>query len=359
MPRKPVQRLHSARSLKRAQYDSMCVRAALVARQLPTTSFPGQVVFSSGHPGQPLAFTQLSSYGATYGGFGLVKTSRRTWQVLRRSEIPVPQSQAFAPGAQASAAAYAQKVGFPAVVSSLSGVHRHTAYDPESLEEAFAAVAERVGDQVLIHSTVPGELLRFMVLGEQVLAVTCQGYRGALEPEGLDPRLLQLAVAAVQAIPGLDCAAVTISTPRLKDTEAGSEALVERVLRSPHLRDYAGGSARAALRLADRLVQTTAQNLGVELPQPTSSVVVTLQFTGVPEPDVFTASLSAMITDLRNTTSLQGPTPITDGAELQLEGTGAQVGLLITRAILGFGDVAAHMVQTVPSTRAEALWQHS
>ncbi|RJN31073.1 hypothetical protein D3250_09375 [Nesterenkonia natronophila] len=322
-----------------------------MSRQLPTTSLPGQVVFSSGHPGQPLAFTQLSSYGATYGGLGLVKTSRRTWQVLRRSGIPVPQSQAFAPGAQSSAAAYAQRVGFPAVVSSLSGVHRRTAYDVATFKGEFVAVAERVDDQVLVHSTVPGELLRFMVQGEQVLAVTGKGHRGAIEPEDLDPSLLQLAVDAVQAIPGLDTAAVTISTRRFTDTDVRRKALVERVMRSPHLRDYAGGSTRAALRLADKLVQATAQNLGVELPPPTSPVVVRLRFTGVPDPEAFTPPLSAMITDLRNTTPLQGLTTMTDGAELHLKSTAAQIGFIITRAILGFDDAAAYMVQTMPSAR--------
>ena len=344
------ERLHTAKSLSRAQYDAMCMRAALVGRQLPTTSLPGQVVFTSDHPGPPLAFTQLSSYGATYGGFGLVKTSRRAWQVLSRAGVPIPQSQMFSRDTQARAAVYAQRIGFPAVICSRTGAYRRSAADAESFNKAFAEVAERVDDQVLVHSTVPGELIRLMVQGQQVLAVTARGHRGALGPEDLDPALLQLAVAAVGAIPGLDIAAVTISAPRLTDLAASQQALVERVMRSPHLRDFAAGSRSQALSLADRLVQAAAQDLGLPLVAPSVRVSTDLDFRGVPDPDSFAAELATMVNALGRTTVIRDPQSVPDGAELSLHGPPSDVALVITRSIAGFayGD-SAHLVRCRPA----------
>ncbi|GAA4831625.1 hypothetical protein [Garicola koreensis] len=355
MPEQHTERLHTAGSLNRGQYDAMCIRAALASRRLPTTSLPGQVVFTSEQSGQPLAFNQLSSYGATYGGFGLVKTSRRAWQVLRRSGVPVPQSQTFAPDAQAAAAAYAQRIGLPAVVSSLTGTYRRTAHDADSLSKAFGEVAERVKGQVLVHSTVPGELIRLMVQGQQVLAVRAQGHRGALHPEDLDPALLQLAVAAVEAIPGLDLAAVTISVPtsdpRLKNSDVDRQPLVERVMRSPHLRDFAAGSRREALRLADQLVQNAARELDISLAESSARISADLVFTGVPDPDSFVAELAAMVNALGRVTVVREPQSVADGAELSMRGPASDVALVTTQSIAGFanGD-SAHLVHCRPAS---------
>ena len=178
MPEKhSADHLYSPRSLTAAQYDAWAVRAALISRQLDTNSFPGNVVFTSGQNSQRLAFTQLGSYGATHGGFGLVKTSRRTWQVLQHAGIRVPDSATFPPEAHHRATSYARRAGFPVAVSSLSGGYRRPADDADSFDQAFTEVVDRVKDQVLVARSVPGETLRFLVRGQHALAVAGPGRR--------------------------------------------------------------------------------------------------------------------------------------------------------------------------------------
>lgn len=343
-------RLYTLASLSAAQYDAWAMRSALIARQLATNSLPGNVAFTSGQNSQPLAFTQLGSYGATHGGFGLVKTSRRAWQVLQRAGMRVPSSATFPPEAHARAGTYARQIGFPVVVSSLTGVYRRPAADADAFDQAFAEVADRVKDQVLVAGSVTGQTLRFLIRGQQALAVAGPGRRDHQSLDDVDPSLKRLAITALEAIPGIDIASVTITAPQLQGAGAGQQALVERIMRSPHLRDFAAGSRDEALRLADLLVQCAAQDIGVRLAEPAPRVSLNLDFTGVPNPEAFVAELRTMVDAMARVDVGSGPETVADGAQLSITGRAHDAAMIITRAIAGFGaGSSAHMVQSRPA----------
>lgn len=345
-----MEQLCRARSLTKGQYDAWCFRTSLISRQQATRSLPGDVVFSHEQDQPTLAFTQLGSYGATYGGFGLVKTSRRTWRALEREGLPVPVSETFPSGHTSQAAGFAAGLGYPVAVSALSGAVRRSAFDEPSFIRAFTEAGERGQQRILVASSMPGQRVRMLLRNEEVLAISGQGRRNVLDHDDLDPSLKELAAAALGAIPGLDIAGVTVLTPRLKNVDAFSEALVERVVRAPHLRDYTSGSQQRALQVADNIVLASAEDCAVQIAPPQARCAVHLSFCAAPHPEELIEEIKSMLKVLDHTCALTAPRMMADGGQMSISGPAADVAMIITRAIIGSGGrSSSHMVECRPA----------
>lgn len=120
-------------------------------------------------------------------------------------------------------------------------------------------------------------------------------------------------------------------------------------MRTPHLRDFAADSRGEAFRLADLLVHSAAQDLGVRLAEPTPRVPVSLDFTGVPDPDAFRAELHTLV-DAKDSADVEsGPDALAHGAQLSVTGRAHDAAMIIVRSIVGFGVArSAHMVRSRP-----------
>lgn len=106
-------------------------------------------------------------------------------------------------------------------------------------------------------------------------------------------------------------------------------------MRTPHLRDLVADSRGEAFRLADLLVHSAAQDLGVRLAEPTPRVPVSLDFTGVPDPDAFRAELHTMV-DAKDSADVEsGPEALADGAQMSVTGRAHDAAMIIARSLVG------------------------
>ncbi|GFZ89491.1 hypothetical protein [Nesterenkonia alkaliphila] len=341
---KPSAPLHSPDSLTAAEYDSWCLRAELLARQMSIANYPGDVVFTIEPAATRLAFTQIGSYGVTYAGMGLDKTSPKTWKLLKHAGLPVPHYKVFSRDKGHEAQGFAQKHGYPVVVAGVSGASRRTAADKDELTEALHTLRSKSRGQLLVNASVNGPALRLLVHQDQVVAIS-QSRSRAYRLDEVSESLKNFAVAAVRAIPGIDTAGVTIVAPSPEEPRAEKNAVLERVMHHPHLRDYVGRSDEAALALAGELILAEARRIGAALPEPAPRGNYEIRLCSVPSPASFAAKLSELIGAFGSVHVHSGPEQKEKGLYVQLEAASADAALIITQALGGLpGGGSAHAV---------------
>ncbi|NLS10068.1 hypothetical protein HGQ17_08660 [Nesterenkonia sp. MY13] len=176
------------------------------------------------------------------------------------------------------------------------------------------------------------------------MAVAGERRKEELSLNDLDSGLQELAIQAVEAMPGLDMASVTLAVATLESAEG---AILERVNHHPHLREFSRGSRREAQRLAERFVTDAAEERGFSLPPAQESRALRIRFTGAAAPERLGLGINEFADSLGLTRPDGDARIIPDGAELNIEGRPSDIAMLVTRAGIGLADgESAHMVET-------------
>lgn len=304
-------------------------------------------MFSPAHNGR-LAYTQLGSFGSTYAGMGLDKTMVRAWRILGRAGLPVPQFVQVRTDRPKNVRRAVRGLGWPMAVTSLSGAFHRVVKHRRELDMGVEHLRERGQHTALVTSPVPEESFRALVHRGEVRALM-GSRRSPLNSAEVAARWQNLAVAAVDAFPGLDLARVTVRVSSLREATSSAEAHIQRIAHYPHIRDFAGGSRRTALELGSRLLEEDAAAADVVLRPAARDTRVVIDFTGGSAAEEVREGLGELVADLPGITGVSSDDPVSDRLRSVLQGTPADIGFAVTRSIAGLPNGAsAHMVQTTP-----------
>lgn len=356
VPERAEQSVAEAVELK--LHDSALIQAEMIAQQMPTVRMPKDTLLSeSSGGGGRLAFIGGESLGTTFAGESLAENATSWRRILARGDLPVSRYTVVRATYLKSAGKFADSAGYPVAIRRSRGARSHMipapAVDNAQLVRQMRALQE-IDERmfVVIEEARGAVLLDCLVVGEEVLSVldVSSGIESPREVgQGVHPELLELAVAGLGTLPGIEHGSVTLRVDDLQAPARNQSAHIVDIDANPRLSRRVQAGARADV-VGGFLAQHRNQGR-VERKDRKEIVDAKITVTGVPLAGDRPIALDSLLKELR--LRLDGePRPKGQGSDwvMQVEGSPEAIAALTVRLIEGeWGDRPAHMVMTAPA----------
>lgn len=373
--------------------DGYEVHRAALRHGLDVVLYPRQVMMVSSADLE-ISFIHGIPLSTSLGAVTFAQDKRMRRALMERAELPVPKGATFSVGRGiVDAKRFIERIGYPVVVKPAMGDNAIEVFagvtDEEQLEAAIDFLrtppAERdtftraayaltelrepgeedgrvvvpPGYRFLIEEHLRGEYVRFLVMDGLVRSVVhCPGTPASAwsdSPRDIigetHPTLLQMALDAAKAMPGLTVSAVDmVVTDHRRPVHEQSASIVEFSER-PGLAVQAAVSAELSGQLGEILLQHGATYAGIEVPEPRDEVAVEFHAEAIPDLD----GTVAAIADAARQTGLAGHIEITDRvdgvAQGFIQGDAGSIARL-GESLLD-GRLAGHRAMLVDERQAE------
>lgn len=321
--------------------DGFEVHAAALRHGLDVALYPRQVLIARDpDSGKELSFVHGIPESAQLGPVTYAQDKRMRRALMESAGLPIPRGVTFSVGRGVNAAKqFAERIGYPVVVKPaigdnaievFAGINNEDEFD-EAVDKLRVTPSEREtftraaygltelrepgeedgrivvppGYRFLVEEHVHGSYLRMLVLNHAVhSAVLTDGSPGLgpIKPgrEVLDevhPSLLQLAVRAVAAVPGLPLAAVDLVVEDHQRAADKQQARIVEFSERPGLALQAASSAHQSAELGDNILQSHFSDMDLEPKAQHENVVVQWSVEAVPDPDRATRLILATAND--------------------------------------------------------------
>ncbi len=321
-----AEQLKTGPHLPDALWDGYEVHATLLAHGLTCALYPRQVLIAHGQDeAHELSFTHGLPESSRLGSVTYSQDKRMRRALLERAELPVPKGGTFSMGRGLKGAyRFASSIGYPVVVKPAVGDNGIETYpnvaDPEELDVAIDQLrtppAQRPdftraaygltelrepgekdgrivvppGYRFLIEKQAHGQYLRVLVAFGKVLSmVLCERdpstkrLTAVGEVADVHPSIVQLALKAVRAVPGLSVGSVDIVASDVRESSTSQNAVIVELSERPGLAIQAQISEELSSALAAEMVGEHAEASGVDLGQVHESVTVRWMAEAVPD----------------------------------------------------------------------------
>lgn len=325
--------------------DGFEVHAAALRHGLDVALYPRQVLIARDRrSGQELSFVHGIPETAQLGPVTYAQDKRMRRALMESAGLPIPRGVTFSVGRGVAAAKkFAERIGYPVVIKPaigdnaievFAGIQNEDEFD-EAVDKLRVTPSEREtftraaygltelrepgeedgrpvvppGYRFLVEDHVHGTYLRMLVLNSAVhSAVLTDGSPGLgpIEPgrEVLDevhPSLLQMAVRALAAIPGLPLAAVDFVVEDHQRASQDQQAWIVEFSERPGLALQAAASEPDSAKFGDRILRHHAEQAGIALRNAGDTVSVRWCAEAVPD----TSAAQEAIESYAQATSLQ------------------------------------------------------
>lgn len=281
--------------MRNRNHDTCLLQARLIARGLSTIRLPGGAVmaYASGS-NKTLAFAGTIPQGTTFEGAALSLKLNAAWVLLNEAGIQTPPWKIFLARAVKSAGRYAEGLGFPLIVSGIKGEHLVVVRDHNDLIAAMHKLGkERSLKRLIVRKHVDGNEVKVLVLGDEALSFNVDS---AIER---DLEVERVAVQSKAAIPGLALAEVRMTLGEPADAQGTrSVAMITGFSPAPNLRDYAT-SERGIVKLADKLIEAQANNVGIALNCPSEETNASLTIAGTVDSSIFSRLMRPLLAEVK------------------------------------------------------------
>ncbi|MDV6011080.1 hypothetical protein [Haloechinothrix sp. LS1_15] len=337
--------------------DGFEVHRAALSRGLDVVQFPRQVMMASQRGAthdKELSFVHGVPRTSTLSAVTYAQDKRMRRALLTNAGLPIPKGGSYSVGKGLEfAKRLIERIGYPVVVKPAVGDNtieaRTGLRDEQELVDAIGylrtptterptytraaysltllAEPEELDGRVMMPSSyrfllekhVPGQYLRFFVIGDEVHSVVhCQGGPwGEGEQAHRDvtaathESLRKLALDAVRAVPGLALAAVDIVTADHTVDTAEQDPRIVELSERPWLAVQGSVAPELAQRLGDAILRQHADELRVELADPATDVTVDVHLEGVTDPERAMAAYA----EAGNARGIRGYLTVTDPVE--------------------------------------------
>jgi UDP-N-acetylmuramoyl-tripeptide--D-alanyl-D-alanine ligase len=340
--------------------DGFEVHQAALRRGMNVLLFPRQVMMATTADGEhELTFIHGIPQTSTLGAVTYAQDKRMRRALLERAGLPVPKGATFSVGRGVrDAKNFAERIGYPVVVKPAMGDNAIETFAGVSDEEQLDAAIDYLrtppteratftraayaltelrepgeedgrvvvppGYRFLVEEHIRGDYVRFLVVRGLVRSVVhCFGLPGSASADGgrdilgeVHPTLLQLAIDAAQALPGLSVAAVDMVVADYRRPAAGQRVAVVELSERPGLVAQAGVSDELSQRLGDVILSMHADEENVAVGEPRDEVCVEIHAEAIPDLD---GAIEALATAARGL-GLTGRMEVTDRVEGVIDG---------------------------------------
>ncbi|WP_129665206.1 hypothetical protein [Phytoactinopolyspora endophytica] len=343
--------------------DGYEVHSAALRRGLDVVLYPRQVMMVVGGDGTPgdteLAFVHGIPRSSTLGSVTYAQDKRMRRAMLERAELPLPRGATFSVGRGIrDAKNFAERIGYPVVVKPAMGDNAIETFPdvqgeeqldaaidylmtPPTERETFVRAAYALtelrepgeeegrivvppGYRFLIEEHVRGDYVRFLVVDGLVRSVVhCPGPPAVTAGEAgrdilgeVHPTMQQLAIDAVQALPGLGVAAVDMVVTDYQRPAADQGVWIVELSERPGLAVQADLSEDLSQHLGDVILDHGAEVGGLPLNVAQDDVAVEFHAEAIPDLDGAVTALAETAREF----GLTGHIGVTDRVEGVAEG---------------------------------------
>ncbi|NEE04094.1 hypothetical protein [Phytoactinopolyspora halotolerans] len=334
--------------------DGYEVHAAALRRGLDVALYPRQVMMAGGGENDEMAFIHGVPESSSLGSVTYAQDKRMRRALLERAELPLPKGATFSVGRGIKDAKnFVERLGYPVVVKpamgdnaieTFPGIRNEEQLDaaidylmtPPTERDTFVRAAYALtelrepgeedgrvvvppGYRFLIEEHVHGEYVRLLVVDGLVRSVVhCPGPPSVAAAEhGRDilgevhPTLQQLAIDAVQAMPGLGVAAVDIVVGDYQRPAAGQGVWIVELSERPGLAVQADVAEELSQFLGDVILTHGAAVGDLSLEEARDDVAVEFHAEAIPDLDGAVAALADAARDF----GITGHVGVTDRVE--------------------------------------------
>lgn len=342
--------------------DGYEVHRAALRFGLDVVTLARQVTMISGHASaesEQLAFVHGIPRTSTLSAVTYAQDKRMRRALLTHAGLPIPKGGSFSVGRGIEhAKRLIERIDYPVVVKPAEGDNMSETQAGLRNEQELLAAIEYLRTPVstrptytraayaltmlsepdesdgklkvpsnyrfLVEKHVPGEYLRFLVVGDQVRSVVhCPG--GSWARDTQRPRdvtgethtsLLRMAEQVVRAVPGLAIGAVDIVAPDHHRDVTEQDVRIVEVSERPWLAAQFEVSAELSHQLGETILSEHARDVSVALSEPQEDIAVELHMDGITEPE---PAIAAFV-DAGHQLGVRGHVRVSDPVEGSAEG---------------------------------------